>query len=107
MRLPVRSRPVLAVLVGAAVLGGCGGSEGGTACSDTVCTVQSDGPGTYDLDQLGTEVEVSDLRSDAVRVRINSETRDVRRDAAPARIRGYLVTAEETGPDRVKVRIER
>ena len=52
-------------------------------------------------------LEVSDLRADVVRVRINSEERDVRRDAAPTRIRGYLVSAEETGTDRVKVRIER
>lgn len=107
MRLPVRSLPVLAALLAAQGLAGCGGSEGGTSCTDTVCTVQSDGPGTYDLDQLGSEVEVSDLRPDVVRVRINSEERDVRRGAAATRIRGYLVTAEETGPDRVEVRIER
>lgn len=107
MRLPVRSLPVLAVVLAGAGFSGCGGSGGGTSCTDTVCTVQSDGPGTYDLDQLGSEVELSDLRPDAVRVRINSEERDVRRAAEPTRIRGYLVSAEETATDRVKVRIER
>lgn len=107
MRPLVRSLSALAAVVLVPTFAGCGGSEGGTACTDTVCTVQSDGPGTYEIDGLGTEVEVSDLRADAVRVRINSEERDLRRGAEPTRLRGYLVSAEETGTDRVEVRIER
>lgn len=107
MRAPVRIVPLLALLVPIAGLTGCGSSEGGTACHETVCTVQSDGAGTYVLDELGTEVELSDLRDDSVRVRINSEQLTVRRDAAPARLRGYLLSAPKTSADRVEVRIER
>jgi hypothetical protein len=103
------SRILLAAVAATAglALPGCGGSEGGTSCNDIVCTVQSDGPGTYTLDQQATEVEVSDLTADSVRVRINSEEQTVRRGADPVRIRGYLVSAPETSKDRVKVRIER
>ena len=105
MRTPLRL--VLALAVAATpALAGCG-SSGGVGCSGTVCTVESDGPGTYDLDDLGTEVEVSDLRADSVVVRINSEERTLRRGSEAQRLRGYLVTAEDTGEDRVKVRIER
>lgn len=106
VRTRLRTLLAPAVLAAGLAIAGCGG-EGGTSCSGTVCTVQSDGPGTYELDQLGTEVEVSDLRAASVHVRINSEQRTVRADAAPVRLRGYLVSAPETGADRVTVRIER
>lgn len=107
MRSPVRILPVLAALLATPLLAGCGSSSGGTSCSGTVCTVQSAGPGSYDLDQLGTKVTLSDLGADAVTVRINSEQAVVRKDADPVRIRGFLVTAPETGTDEAKVRIER
>lgn len=106
MRAPYRPVPVLAAALAAGVLAGCGGSSGGTACSGTVCTVQSDGPGTYELDQLGTTVQVADLTATSVRVRINADEQVVR-DGAEVRLRGFLVSAPETEPDRVKVRIER
>lgn len=105
VRIPVRLALVLAAAA-SPVLAGCG-TSGGIGCTGTVCTVESDGPGTYDLDELGGEVEVSDLQADSVVVRINSEERTLRRDAAAQRLRGYLVSAEETGTDRVKLRIER
>lgn len=103
---PLRSLPV-AVAALALGLAGCGGSGGGVSCDEIVCTVQSNGPGTYTLDQQSTEVEVSDLTGGSVRVRVNSEEQTLRRGADPVRIRGYLVTAEETSPDRVKIRLER
>ncbi|CAB4911200.1 unannotated protein [freshwater metagenome] len=106
MPRPLRILPAAAAAL-ALGLAGCGGSGDGVSCDDVVCTVQSDGPGTYTLDQQRTEVEVSDLTDDAVRVRVNSEEQTVRRGADPARIRGYLVAAEETSPDRVKIRLER
>jgi hypothetical protein len=107
VRTPLRT--VLAATLVAAGLAtvGCGGSEGGTSCDEEVCTVQSDGPGTYTLDQQGTEVEVSDLTSNSVRVRVNSAIATLRRGEDPVRMRGFLVSAPETSSDRVKVRIER
>lgn len=107
MPAPVRTARLLTTLVAAVVLAGCGGDEDGTSCDVETCTVRSAGPGTYELDQLGTEIEVSDLREGAVRVRINSEARTVRRGAPAERIRGFLVTAEETSADRVRLRVER
>jgi hypothetical protein len=103
-----RVRPLLAATVACAglALAGCG-SSGGTSCDGEVCTVESDGPGTYTLDQQSTQVELSDLRPDTVRVRINSEQQTVTRGADPVRIRGFLVSATQTSTDHAEVRIER
>ncbi len=107
-RVSARLRPILAATVASAglALAGCG-SSGGTSCSGEVCTVESDGPGTYTLDQQSTQVELSDLSADAVRVRINSEQQLVTRGADPIRIRGFLVSATKTSADHAEVRIER
>jgi hypothetical protein len=107
VRTAVRLLPALAALAVLPALAGCGGSSGGTSCSGTICTVQSDGPATFDLDQLGTRVTLSHLTDDSVTVRVNADQAVVRRGADPARLRGFLVSAPETGTDRVKVRIER
>lgn len=101
-------RPLVPLAIAVALAGGlagCGGS-GGWACSGNVCTVQADGPLTTDVDDLGTEVELSDLTADAVRVRVNAEERVVRRGQA-VRLRGFLVTATQTGTKHVEVRLER
>ncbi|MEV4421286.1 hypothetical protein AB0L40_15070 [Patulibacter sp. NPDC049589] len=105
MRLPGRILVASAVVLGIAATG-CG-AEGGTSCTDSTCTIQSDGPQTYDLDQLGTKVEVSDLKADSVRVSINADDAVIRRGDDPVRMRGFLVSAPETSTDHVKVRIER
>lgn len=107
MRTPVRILLAAVVATAGLALPGCGGSDDGLSCDDEVCTVRSEGPGTFTLDQQSTEVELSDLRDDTVRVRINSEARTVVEGADPVRVRGFLVTAVETSPDRAEVRIER
>ncbi|WP_026910151.1 hypothetical protein [Patulibacter minatonensis] len=107
MRIPGRILLAATTATLGVALAGCGGSDGGTSCTDSVCTVQSDGPGSFDIDQLSTKVTLSDLSADSVVVRINADRATIRRDADPVRMRGFLVTAPETGPDRAKVRIER
>lgn len=108
--MPVRRRPLVPLALAIAVCGGlagCGGGEGGYACSgDSACTVTGEGPIEIQLDQLGTEVALSDLTADAVRVRINADERTVRRGQT-VRLRGFLVTATSTSPDRAEVRLER
>jgi hypothetical protein len=107
VRTPSRILLVATTAVLGVALPGCGGSEGGVSCTDSVCTVQSDGPGSYDIDQLSTKVTVSDLTDDAVDVRINADRATIRKGEDPVRMRGFLVTAPETATDHVKVRIER
>jgi hypothetical protein len=85
---------------------GCGGSEGGYACSGNVCTVKGEGPIEVELDQLGTKVALSALTADTVHVRVNADEQTVRRGQT-VRLRGFLVTATTTSAERAEVRLER
>lgn len=107
--MPVRRRSPVPLALAIAVLGGlsgCGGGDGYSCNDDNVCTVSSDGPVEVQLDQLGSEIALSDLTADTVHVRINAEERTVRRGQT-VRLRGFLVTATTTGTDRAEVRLER
>jgi hypothetical protein len=103
----VRLLPALAAVAAGTSLTACGGAGGQDArCGDHSCTIEASGPVRFELDELTTNVAISELRADSVRVKINADSAVVRR-GTQARLRGFLVTATETATDHAKVTIER
>ena len=83
-------------------LGACGGAGAGYGCSGSVCTVEADGPAAVEIEPLGTTVDLLELRTDRVVVRIGDATVALR-PGDPRTVGRLRLTVEEARGDHVRL----